>query len=954
MKEDLLKKIYDATDNGLDIILYYYPQAKGPDGNLRKTFKIRPERTASASVVMIHGVWRVTDFGDTGKALQPVNVCMKEEGKEFREALLTLAQRYGVSPTINAAVNRAKVEKTDATPEQKEGWYEVKVKEKMTEDELELLGPLVTQEVCDKYSYFALEWYRFTKDRKTVTVTANDDYPIFMHDCGEFKKIYQPLAADKAYRFRYLGKKAADYINGLDELKKAHEKWLKQQDDDQELDEAAGDAGETRKKKSKKLPEAVLCSGERDALNTAGLGYLPLWLNSETADLEPAAYAEIMKRVDILYNLPDMDNTGAKAAAELAKKYIDIRTIELPRELTGYMDNRGKPRKDMRDWVDTQISTSRPGESEETRKERFKREKEKTIRKFKEMLEVAKPCRFWEKVNDGKRIRYEINTLYLLYFLKVHGFGKIVDPDNDVVTYVHIDGFKVKQIGTRNIQDFIIEWAEKRKLDVGIQNLILNSTRIGNGVFEKIESVNPDFTSFDENSQTIFFRNRVVKVKADSIEESTGPQNGVYAWDKTICEHNFKRTEPAFTAQWDPQNGSFGLKLNHTRSHYFRFLINASRIYWREELEDRAPDDPERREQYLQDHHWDISGPLLTEEEQMEQQQNLANKLFTIGYLMHSHKSMSRAWAVWIMENKITEEDESSGGSGKTFMVRFLKKFNKNTELINGRDKKTTENTFFLDRVTENTDLLLIDDAVKYFNFNYFYSMITDNMVVNYKNARSKEIDFEVSPKLVVTSNFPPPANDGSTARRILACVFSDYYHKQTDENDYRESRRIADDFGYDLYDRKYREEWWNDDFNFCIDCLQFYLQSIPHNLMLEPPMENVEHRMRNQTMGDDFLQWAEVYFAEGSEIHLDKLLLKKAVKDDYDPKNKLTMKFFTKKLKAFCINAAHVEALNPPECKGWNKGRVVRTVLGDTKEFIYLKTYGKPVNNDIDGNAQP
>lgn len=953
MKEDLLQKIYDATDNGLDIILYYYPQAKGPDGNLRKNFKIRPERTASASVVMINGVWRVTDFGDTGKAMKPVNVCMKEENKEFREAVLTLAQRYGVSPTINAAVNRAKVEKIDATPEQKEGWYEVKVKEKMTEDELELLGPLVTQEVCDRYGYYSLECYRFTKDRKTVTVTSNDDYPIFMHDCGEFKKIYQPLAADKAFRFRYLGKKTPDYVNGLDELKKAHEKWLKEQDDDQELDEAAEEAVESRRKKSKKLPEAILCSGERDALNTAGLGYLPLWLNSETADLEPAAYAEIMKRVDILYNLPDTDETGVKAAAELAKKYIDIRTVELPGGLSVYKDSRGNPRKDMRDWVDTQISRHRPGESEAARKERLKREKEKTIRKFKEMLEVAMPCRFWEKVNDGKKIRYEINTLYLLHFLRIHGFGKIVDPDNDAVTYVQTDGFKVRQISTRNIQDFVIEWAKERKLDTGIQNLILNSTRMSANVFEKIDSIAPDFTSFSETSQTLFFQNRVVKVSASGVEESTGPAGGVHAWERTVCRHNFKRLEPSFTAQWNPGNGSFSLKLNHTRSHYFRFLMNASRIYWREEFEDRTNPDPKKEAEYREQHKWDIASPRLTEEEQMEQQRNLANKLFTIGYLMHAHKSPSRAWGVWIMENKITEEDESSGGSGKTFMVRFLKQF-KSTETVNGRDKKTTENTFFLDRVTESTDLLLIDDAVKYFNFNYFYSMITDNMVVNYKNARSKEIDFEVSPKLVVTSNFPPPANDGSTSRRILPCVFSDYYHKQTDENDYKESRRIADDFGYDLYDRKYREEWWNEDFNFIIDCLQFYLQSIPYNLMLTPPMENVEHRMRNQTMGENFMAWAEVYFSEISENHLDRPLPKKAVKDDYDPKDKMTMNLFTRKLKAFCTNTPHVEAFNPPECKGWSRGRIIRNVLGETKEFVYVKTWNTPVNNDIDGAPAP
>ena len=956
MNNDLLQKIYDATDDGLDIILYYYPQAKDNEGKLKKYFKLRDERTASASMKKIKGVWRVTDFGDDSKAVSPINVCRREENKEFKEALLTLAQRYGVNTTISTKVNRAKVEKRDATPEEKEGWFEVKVKEKMTADELALLGPLVTQEVCEKYSYYSLERYSFTKDRKTYTITANDNYPIFMHDCGAFKKIYQPLSEDKAYRFRYLGTKPADYINGLDVLKEAHLKWEKEQADDDELDEAAEEAGKSRKKKSNKLPEAILCSGERDALNTAGLGYLPLWLNSETAELDPSAYAEIMKRVDILYNLPDIDETGLAMAGKLAKKYIDIRTIELPQTIRAYKDSRGNARKDMRDWVDTQMTRHWAGESEEARKTREKREREKTIRKFKEMLEVAKPCKFWEKTYTKDKARYEINTLYLLHFLKVHGFGKMVDPDNDVVTYVRIEGFKIRQISPRNIQDFIIEWARDRKLDVEIQNLILNSTRMSSGVFEKIDTVNPDFTCFSETSQTLFFRNSVVKVTASGVEESSGPADGVYVWDRNICDHEFKRIEPSFTAQWDPGNGSYSLQLRHTKSHYFRFLMNASRIHWREEFEKRASPDKEKEKAYFRDHHWDIAGPRLTDDEIMEQEQHLANKLFTIGYLLHSHKSLSKAWGIWIMENKITEEDESSGGSGKTFMVRFLKQF-KNTEMVNGRDKKVTENNFFLDRVTESTDILLIDDAVKYFNFNFFYSMITDNMVVNYKNARSKEIDFEVSPKLVVTSNFPPPANDGSTARRILPCVFSDWYHKQTDDNDYLESRRIADDFGYDLYDRQYKKEWWNEDLNFCIDCLQFYLQSLPYNLMLNPPMENVDKRMRQQAIGTEFMNWAEVYLAKGSD-YLDRPVHKTTAREDLERESKLkfTANAFTRRLKTFCkLHSDYIEAYNPPECNGYDRsqGRIVRRMFGNPKpqEFFYIKTHGTPINDDIDNN---
>ena len=41
--------ILDATNGGLDIILYYYPQARQALETRRKRFRIRDERTPSAS-----------------------------------------------------------------------------------------------------------------------------------------------------------------------------------------------------------------------------------------------------------------------------------------------------------------------------------------------------------------------------------------------------------------------------------------------------------------------------------------------------------------------------------------------------------------------------------------------------------------------------------------------------------------------------------------------------------------------------------------------------------------------------------------------------------------------------------------------------------------------------------------------------------------------------------------
>jgi hypothetical protein len=60
----------------------------------------------------------------------------------------------------------------------------------------------------------------------TTIVHSTDTFPVFMRECPyideknirqTFYKVYQPLNFDKAYRFFYVGKKQAAYINGFDE-----------------------------------------------------------------------------------------------------------------------------------------------------------------------------------------------------------------------------------------------------------------------------------------------------------------------------------------------------------------------------------------------------------------------------------------------------------------------------------------------------------------------------------------------------------------------------------------------------------------------------------------------------------------------------------------------------------------------------------------------------------------
>ena len=146
--------IYNATHDGLDIILYYYPQAEGCIDN-KKKFKRRPdEDDASACLKKYDDCYKVTDFGDSGTAMSPIDICMNEENVRFSEAVALLASRYNVTDELKRSVNKPDIRKRPATADEAEGARFFELEEKFTDAQLQVLGPRVRQEHVD-----ALHWY---------------------------------------------------------------------------------------------------------------------------------------------------------------------------------------------------------------------------------------------------------------------------------------------------------------------------------------------------------------------------------------------------------------------------------------------------------------------------------------------------------------------------------------------------------------------------------------------------------------------------------------------------------------------------------------------------------------------------------------------------------------------------------------------------------------------------
>lgn len=931
------EKLYAATDNGLRIIALHYPEA--PEAaRTNKAFKARPdERTPSARIKLFPykggSVYKLTDFGGEGRAIDPIQIHMEARGLSFSEAILDLAAIFNISDEINRTVNRPDIERRPARANEPDGFCDWDTDQAFSARECEIMGPRVTAA-----HLAALHWYRVkrvvnVRNREAVVKSANEHYPIFMRECwftgsdgkaDRFYKVYEPLNPDKQWRFQYYpkGKKPQHYINGLHELAAAWSEFNEQQ----AKDFANDPANDGKTYKEQKLPEAVICSGERDAVCVRSLGYHPLWFNSETYKLSEAEYRQITRYVAQLYNIPDIDATGRRKGSELALRFIDIRTIWLPDKLSQYRDNRGNPRKDFRDWMEIWREPS----------------------DFRNLLELADPAKFFKTTRNNRtgELRYSIKLSYLYEFLRLNGFYNYCDPHSKSKMLVQIANHIVRKVDARDIRNFVRLWTLETARPSDLRDLVLTTPYLSAQSLEALPEITLDFSDFTPGSQLFHFPKFSVEITAENMVRKDTVA-GHYVWADDVFPHDISLLPPMFEITRHGNSAAdFDIIVKPHASNYFNFLINSSRLYWRTELEiassEMAADEAEA---YRTAHRFDIAGPRLTPRQIQEQKQCLISKIFAIGYLLHRYKDPLRAWAPFAMDNIIGDNDQCNGRSGKSFMFVALSRLISYVKL-SGRNPKLMENPFVFEQVTGNTDMVLVDDCAEYLPIKEFYDSISMDLTINAKNVASYTLPFSRSPKFVFTTNYVPKEFNQSSRQRMLYLTFSDYYHQRTEENDYLETRQIRDDFGKVLLTETYSEAEWNADINFMMQCVRFYLSIADTNIKIEPQLDSIIFRKNLREMSDTFKEWAEFYFAEGGD-KLDCEVVREDAFNEYrrySGISKITMQRFSKSLKGFCYTCGYIDSLNPADRT--NSGdRIIRRVENpythrrEVKEMIYLRT---------------
>lgn len=744
-------ELYNATNGGLDIIQKYFPQAKGAEKNNSQKFKFRAnEKTPSATLFKKNNKWLIIDFGD--KSYDAVSAIMETNGISFIELLKKLYTEFNVN-TSKSVYSSANIDFKENTENLPQNHFNIVLK---NYENLASIGRFLTPEIAELYNFFEIEKYqRITKSNKLMTTSSNEVYPIFCYsnNIKQWAKTYQPAEFKREkdgktvnFKHGYLGTKDNDYIHGLDRiLNDTNEsiindlfEQLKEVKSKEEKEEILAEI------KRLQVKNVFLVSGGSDGLNLASIDddFYPIWLNSEGAMLTYEQYVRINKLCNNFFNLPDVDNSGIKYAHKVSNTFWNIRTIWLPKEKLGANG------KDFRDWLKYYANANLNAIN----------------RQFKNLMNVALKCNF---IDYNEKGRPQINLANFHYFLNANNFYNykqnlnVSEKSNeDTSIVVAIDKYKVHVPETSEIRSFTINYLKNKGVGLNEINLIKRSRAFSVNELKNIENIELDFKNFDADTQYFYFNNGIVKINDTDISLSTRPIENKKVWKHKIVNKNIEIKKDLFTYYKD-EAGNNRVKINSFDCDFMCYLINASRIYWRKEIEESFSNVKDQ-EAYRAANLFTLNGNSLTQEEQLTQEAHFLSKCYAIGYLLHRYKREDFAKFIYIMDDAVKEsDDDANGGTGKSLCIRALKEL-VNVFNIDGKDNNLTNNNHLLGGLQKEHDIINIEDGNKGLAFDFFYNKITGDLDVNPKNKQGYTIPYAESAKFVGTFNYGLSKQRGS------------------------------------------------------------------------------------------------------------------------------------------------------------------------------------------------
>ncbi len=447
----------------------------------------------------------------------------------------------------------------------------------------------------------------------------------------------------------------------------------------------------------------------------------------------------------------------------------------------------------------------------------------------------------------GMREALSFNYYNCLQFLRNRGFG-LYDLGKNKYRMIRTEGKVVKEVDHHRIQQFIKAFTEDLG-EIGVLNMILKggTQYLGPDKLSNMYYTAPEFSEPEKEAQYLYFPKKYWKITADGIEEHPLSELPKTIWADKIINFepsllakplvSISRVKGGDTEGWSIQTSEEGKKTD-----MYQFMLATSNFWWRK---NEVMQKGENGRDVIVPR--SDGGELLTAQERQDLITHVVCKMIAAGYVLHEYRNKAQMKAIIAMDGIESEVGKSQGGSGKSIYATMFEHLMP-TVVIDGKKRNIAEDPHIYDGVDERTNILVFDDCRVNLDFEHFFSQITRGVEVNQKGQRRFNIP---APKFIFSTNHAIRGSDNSTMRRQYLLGFSDYFNA---------ARTPQDTFGRLMFNEWDYEEW-NRFYNFMATCIQTYLK-FPDLNKYTIPTADLEKRKLRQEIGENFLEFAELYFS--------------------------------------------------------------------------------------------
>ena len=322
---------------------------------------------------------------------------------------------------------------------------------------------------------------------------------------------------------------------------------------------------------------------------------------------------------------------------------------------------------------------------------------------------------YWSFDKNGNAV---VDAIKYKMFLQQNNYYKYFPTDNRTFTFIKTTQGIVEETNEGRIKDFILENLTARD-NIGtspIKTMLTTVKYFNKDFLSGLDNANIKIKEDTNESCFIYYKNKVVKIGKETIDEIEYLNIDDYVWKKQVIDRDY-------------------IKADHHESVFRKFI-------------------------------WLISGKDIARYETLKS---------VIGYLLHSYKTSANNRA--IIFNDETISDNPNGGSGKGLFCNALSKMKK-VASIDGKNFEFTK-SFPYQTVGTDTQLLVFDDVKKNFSFESLFSLITEGLTLEYKGQDAVKLPISKSPKILITTNYTIGGVGGSFERRKFEVEFSSYFNSK-------------------------------------------------------------------------------------------------------------------------------------------------------------------------------